>query len=109
MATPPPEQDQRYNGIVSAGSDLLNQIHIAVIRLDGKTDSLGIRMADFRDEIRADVKRLSDTQRDQEVRLRALQDRDYVQPSTVWKVVGALLSVFGIITTIVIAVVNSKP
>lgn len=106
----PPEQEQRSNGvgIFAAVESSLQQINIAVIRLDGKMDNLNQRFSDFKDSVNTELKGIRETQRDQEVRLRALQDRDYVQPSTVWKVVGALISVFGILTTITIALVN-KP
>lgn len=108
---PPAEQDQRSNGvgIFAAVESSLQQINIAVIRLDGKMDNLNQRFSDFKDSVNTELKGIRETQRDQESRLRMLQDRDYVAPATVWKVVGALISVFGIITTIVIAVVNSKP
>lgn len=98
-----PPNEQRYSG---TGNDLLQQIHVAVIRVDGKSDNLNQRFTDFRDAVAGELKAIRDIQKDQEDRLRKLQDRDYVAPSTVWKVVGALISIMGIVTTIVIAVMN---
>lgn len=96
----PADEQRRYGSIMSAGADLLQQIQVAVIRVDGKMDNLNTRFGDFRDSVNAELKALRDVQKDQEERLRKLQERDYVSPATVWKVVGALFSAAGILITI---------
>lgn len=79
---------------------LLEQIHVATIRLDAKVDNLGIELRHLRDEHK-------DDHADHENRLRALElkpsispkefdelkQRPYVSPATVWRVVGVLLTV----------------
>jgi len=96
----PQDEQHRFNGIFTAGNDLLQQINIAVIRLDGKMDKLDQRFGDFRDAVNNKFKDIEAIQKDQETRLRFLQDRPYVSPATVWKVVGTLISVMGLAATI---------
>ena len=81
-----PDRNDFGGNIYTAGNDLLNQIHIAMIRLDTKTDSLIQRIAEL-------DKKYSDKYSDQEMRIRALEQRPYVAPATVWKVIGALVSI----------------
>ena len=79
--------------------DLLNQVHVAVIRLDGKFDSINQELRRISDEsLRNHV--------DHESRIRfleakpavsverflALETRPYVSPATVWKIVGTILT-----------------
>lgn len=94
-------------------SNLLGQVHTAVIRLDAKVDNVQSEMRYMRDEHR-------DTATDHEARLRkiegtplvsverftALEARPYVSPGTVWKLVGALIAAGSLVATIVGLVVK---
>lgn len=83
-----PQREDEYLGgnLYNAGNDLLRQIHIAMIRLDSKMDGLDKRLNDLQ-------KSYSDKYTDQETRIRVLEQRPYVAPATVWRVIGALTGV----------------
>lgn len=75
--------------IYRAGADLMQQIHIAMIRLDTKMDNLA-------DRVNAAQVSYDKGYRDHEERLRTLESRDYVSPATVWKVIGLILTVVSV-------------
>lgn len=90
-----------------AQQDLLGQVHVAVIRLDGKVDG-----------INQELRRLSDDQlrnhTDHEGRLRVIEssyvttekfhevaNRPYVSPATVWKIVGSFIAFASLVVAII--------
>lgn len=96
-------QDDGVNGqprFGEAGHNLLGQVHVAVIRLDSKVDNVANELRHLRDEHK-------DDHADHEIRLRALEirphvpvadfqrleQRPYVSPATVWKVIGAITAI----------------
>jgi hypothetical protein len=77
------------------GADLLGQVHVAVIRLDAKVDALKDQIREIRDLYNDHEKRIRLIEAEPKIapeRIKALEDRDYVAASTVWKVVGLVLS-----------------
>lgn len=84
------------------GADLLGQVHVAVIRLDAKVDAIKDQIKEIRDLYNDHEKRIRQLEADQvsPARLKALEDRDYVESGTVWKVVGLVLSLATIGLTI---------
>lgn len=78
----------------SSTNELLGQVHIAVIRLDDKLDGLVDQLARLQ-------KTVDDRHNDHEARIRVLEQRPYVSPGTVWKVIATLLSVVGVGLTII--------
>lgn len=75
-------------------SDLLGQVHVAVIRLDAKVDAIKDQIKEIRDLYNDHEKRIRQLEADQVApsRIKALEDRDYVEAGTVWKVVGLVMS-----------------
>lgn len=95
--------------MTNPNSDVLGQVHVAVIRLDAKFDNINTELRRISDEsLRNHV--------DHESRLRvlevrpfvtvdrftALEQRPYVAPATVWKLVGTMIA----FSSLMIAVVN---
>ena len=78
-------------------SDLLNQIHVAVIRLDVRFDLVSKKQDDH--EIR--IRTLETRPYVSPENFQKLEERSYVSPSTLWKVVGLLTSVAAIGLTII--------
>lgn len=85
------------------GSDLLGQVHVAVIRLDSKVDGLREQMKEIKDLLNDHEHRIRQLEAAQvsPARLKALEDRDYVAASTVWKVVGLICTVVSVGLTII--------
>lgn len=86
------------------GSDLLGQVHVAVIRLDSKVDGLKDQIREIKDFLNDHEHRIRQLEAREQVspsRVQALEDRDYVAASTVWKVVGLILTVASIAVGIV--------
>lgn len=95
--------------MTSPDPSLLGQVHTAVIRLDAKMDNVQQEMRHLRDEHKdghtdheARIRKIESTYAPVD-RLAALENRPYVSPATVWKVVTAILTLAGV----VIAFVNS--
>jgi hypothetical protein len=96
------------NGNEGSGS-LLGQVHTAVIRLDAKVDNVQTEMRYMRDEHRdghtdheARIRKIESSYAPVD-RLAKLEERPYVSPLTVWKLLGALTAIAGV----VIAFVNT--
>lgn len=83
-------------------SDLLGQVHVAVIRLDSKVDALKELIKEVKEAINDHEHRLRQLESAQVApsRIQALEDRDYVAASTVWKVVGLICTLATIGLTI---------
>lgn len=79
---------------------LLEQIHVATIRLDTKVDNLGLEIRHLRDEHK-------DDHADHETRIRTLESKPTVSPATVWKVVGVVLTITSILVTVVTAIIKN--
>lgn len=89
------QEDPLYpSPIYRAGTDLMQQIHIAMIRLDTKMDNLT-------DRVNAAQRSFDISHKDHEERLRLLETRPYVEPATVWKVIGVIIGMAGVALTIV--------
>lgn len=87
----------------SGGPDLLTQVHIAVIRLDAKVDQVREQQKSQRDEhldheARIRILESSTVSKD---KIQALEDRPYVSPATVWRVVGLICTIATIALTVV--------
>lgn len=84
------------------GADLLGQVHVAVIRLDAKVDAIKDQIKEIRDLYNDHEKRIRQLEAEQiaPARIKALEDRDYVEAGTVWKVVGLICTLAGIGLTI---------
>lgn len=95
-SAPPPDND----------GGVLTQLHIAMIRLDAKVDGLYGRIAEIgktHDDHEGRIRSL-ESQKVDPARIKALEDKPSVSPATVWKVIGALISVLGILTTVILSV-----
>lgn len=84
------------------GADLLGQVHVAVIRLDAKVDAIKDQIKEIRDLYNDHEKRIRQLEAAQvsPSQIKALEDRDYVEAGTVWKVVGLICTLAGIGLTI---------
>lgn len=85
------------------GSDLLGQVHVAVIRLDSKVDGLKDQIREIKDFLNDHEHRIRQLESKEHVtpeRVKALEDRDYVAAGTVWKVVGLICTLATIGLTI---------
>jgi hypothetical protein len=85
------------------GADLLGQVHVAVIRLDSKVDGLKDQLRELKDIYTDHERRIRVLEAEARVhpdRVKALEDRDYVSPATVWKVVGLICTMASIGLTI---------
>lgn len=94
---------QHQNRQPDYGGDLLGQVHVAVIRLDSKVDGLKDQIKEIKDFLNDHEHRLRQLEAREQVapeRIKALEDRDYVAASTVWKVVGLILTIASIGITI---------
>lgn len=81
---------------------ILGQVHIAVIRLDSKVDSM-----------KEDLTNIRVTHKDghvdhegrlrvlENVRLPSLENRSYVSPATVWKAIGAVIGFSSLVVAII--------
>ena len=78
----------------AAGASLLQQLHIAMIRLDGKADTQNTSLKELKTVIE---KRFED----HEARIRLMESRPYVAPATVWKVVGFLVTVIALVVSVI--------
>lgn len=91
----------------SAGhSATYDQVHLAIIRLDSKMDTL-IQTQRVRDDaLKAELIRTRDDfsreSVDHEARLRKLEERKYVEPKTIW----SALALFITIGSLVVAIIN---
>lgn len=90
-------------------TNLMGQIHVAVIRLDAKVDSINSELRRLSDEHLRDhadhegrIRVLESRQYVSAERFQQVADRPYVAPATVWKVVGAFFA----ISSIIVAIVN---
>jgi hypothetical protein len=85
-------EDFAASGLYQAGNNLLQQVHIAIIRLDDKVDNLSTSVNNKVDNLSNRVSELKisfdSRYQDQEARIRHLESRPYVAPATVWKVVS---------------------
>ena len=96
--TPPPEFD----------GGVLSQLHIALIRLDAKVDGLNSRFGEFsraHDDHETRLRILETRQVPSMMQFQQLAEREYVEPATVWKVVGLLLTLLGIIVPTILTLV----
>ena len=86
----------------SGGPDLLTQVHIAVIRLDAKVDQMREQHADQQTKHLDHEARLRLLEAAQipPAKIQQLEDRPYVSPATVWRVVGLLVSLASIGLTV---------
>lgn len=73
---------------------MLQQLHIAMIRLDGKADNQNAALKDLKTVIEERFK-------DHEARIRLVEARPYVAPATVWKVVGFLVTVLALAVSVI--------
>lgn len=110
-----PGEDRRVgpsSGFMAAGADLLNQLHVAMIRLDTKFDGVS-------DQIRQIKKDLEERLSDHEKRIRDIEARpstndlsrqiqeltnsskDYVSTATMWKMFGAVVGIASLAVTII--------
>ena len=98
MATPP--------------TDLLGQVHVAVIRLDAKVDNVNNELRHLRDEHQknhADHEtRIRDIEKSYvgQTEFQALKERPYVSPATVWKLAGAVTALASLVVAIISVIIK---
>lgn len=97
---------------VAGHRSTVDQVHIAVIKLDGKLDSF-VQVYKIRnDGFDAELRKIHETQvmnhaaedrryMDHENRVRALESRRYVEPKTVWQAVGLLTTIGSLVIAVV--------
>lgn len=90
-------------------SDLLGQVHVAVIRLDAKMDGITAELRDVRDrhgDHESRLRLLEQRPTPSMEQVKRLEDRPYVSPATIWKVIGAVMTAAGIAIAIINLVVK---
>ena len=90
----------------------VDPIHLALVRLDGKIDTLIKTQAVRESALNAELQRIRDDSvvhardydrrfADQETRIRNLEGRRYVEPRTVWAAAALLLTVGSLVVAII--------
>lgn len=85
-------------------SELLGQVHVAVIRLDAKMDHITDELSHVRNRHSDHEARLRHLEAQPRVTVEAfarLEDRPYVSPATVWKVIGSVGTFAGIAVAVI--------
>lgn len=112
-----PSQDDGVSGrpqFEAGRFGLLEQIHVATIRLDSKVDGIAGELRHLRDEHKDDhadhenrLRTIEATPKVSVADFEALKARPYVAPATVWKIVSTILGICGLAATIIIAIAKN--